>query len=425
MPASRIAAIALTFRGCSRSYVPKYRAFTAADYRDPVVPDPISRLDALQRVLEHVRRLPLEDVETSAALGRVLGEPAASTVDLPPFASSAMDGYAVRAADTPGRLEVVGESVAGRPWPGSLGEGEAVAISTGAVVPAGASVAPVEVVKRDEAAVDVPEVAEGAHVRGVGGDARAGAVVVPAGTRLGAQQLAALAAAGVTRVRCARTPSAAVLATGSELRRPGQTLGAGEIYESNTALLAAQLRDATVLTRVADEQDATEAAIAAGLEHDVLITTGGVSMGEHDLVRPALQRLGVHEVFWRVAIRPGKPVSFGVRGETLVFGLPGNPVSTLVGFELFVRPALAALQGAEAGPRFLVGRLGADRRRSSERDELTRALLRVEGDDVVLEPLSGQESHMIVRAAQADALVLIERGDGTVAAGDPVRYLPL
>ncbi len=387
--------------------------------------DPISRLDALRLVLEHVGRLPLEDVAASAALGRVLGEPATATVDLPPFASSAMDGYAVRAADTPGRLRVVGESVAGKPWAGSLGDGEAVAISTGAVVPAGASVAPVEIVVRNGDAVDVPGVAEEAHVRRAGGDARAGAVVVPAGTRLGTQQLAALAAAGVTQVRCARRPSVAVLATGSELRRPGEQLAPGEIYEANSTLLAAQLTEATVLPRVADEADATEAALAAGLEHDVLITTGGVSMGEHDLVRPALERLGVREVFWRVAIRPGKPVSFGVRGETLVFGLPGNPVSTLVGFELFVRPALAALEGTDPGPNYLAGRLGADRPRSADRDELARAQIRVDGDDVVLDPLSGQESHMIVRAAQADALVLIERGEGTVAEGDPVRYLRL
>ena len=387
--------------------------------------DPISRLEALRLVLEHVKRLPVEDVPAGAARGRVLAEPATAAVDLPPFASSAMDGYAVRAADTPGRLSVVGESVAGRPWTGSLGNGEAVAISTGAVVPDGGSVVPVEVVQRDGDAVDVPQVAEGAHVRLIGGDVRAGAVVVPAGLRLGAQQLAALAAAGVTKVRCPRRPSVAVLATGSELRRPGEDLGPGEIYESNSTLLAAQLQTATVLPRVADEPDATEAALTAGLEFDVLITTGGVSMGAHDLVRPALERLGVREVFWRVAIRPGKPVSFGVRDGTLVFGLPGNPVSTLVGFELFVRPALAALEGAEPGPAYLVGRLAADRMRSAQRDELARARLRVEGDEVVLDPLSGQESHMIVRAAQADALVLIERGEGTAGAGDPVRYLPL
>jgi molybdopterin molybdotransferase len=393
------------------------------------VPDPISRTDALRLVLEHVRALPADGVEVGHALGRVLAEPAAAAIDLPPFRSSAMDGFAVRAADTPGRVRIVGESVAGRPFAGVLHPGEAVVISTGAVVPDGASVAPVEVVQRTGDDVEVPVVDEGAHVRMPGGDARAGAVVVPAGVRLGAQQLAALAAAGVTRVWCARRPRVAVLATGSELRPPGEPLAPGEIYEANSTLLAVQLEAAgcvvATLPRVLDEPVATEAALGQGLESDVLVTTGGVSVGEHDLVRPALARLGVEEVFWRVAVRPGKPVSFGVRDGTLVFGLPGNPVSTLVGFELFVRPAVAALQGADPGPAFLAGRLAESRRRSPERDELARARVRLDGNEVMLEPLSGQESHMIVRSAQANALVLIERGAGDAAAGELVRYLPI
>jgi molybdopterin molybdotransferase len=158
----------------------------------------------------------------------------------------------------------------------------------------------------------------------------------------------------------------------------------------------------------------------------VLITTGGVSMGEHDLVRAALAELGVQEVFWRVAVRPGKPVSFGVRDDVLVFGLPGNPVSSLVGFELFVRPALLALQhAAEPGPAYLGGRLGQAHRRNAERDELARAKTRLEGDAVVLDVLTGQESHMIARSARSDALALIERGDGDVAAGADVRYIAI
>ena len=176
-----------------------------------------------------------------------------------------------------------------------------------------------------------------------------------------------------------------MLATGSELRRPGETLGPGQIYEANTTLLRVQVESAggevRVLPPVADERDATTSALADGLEGDVLITSGGVSMGEHDLVRPALAELGVEEIFWRVALRPGKPISFGVRGRTLVFGLPGNPVSTLVGFELFVRPALLALQqAADPGPAFLIGRLGASRRRTPERDELARARIRIEDE---------------------------------------------
>jgi molybdopterin molybdotransferase len=410
--------------------VPKYRTFIAADYRDLAVSDPIPYTEALRLVFERVRPLPPEEVDAASALGRVLADPATATVDLPPFASSAMDGFAVRAGDTPGRFQVAGESVAGRPWPGSARAGEAVAISTGAVVPPGMAVVPVEDVRRVGDAVEVPQVAEGAHVRPAGGDARQGSVVLPSGARLGAAQLAALAAAGITRVRCARRPQVAVLATGSELRRPGEVLGPGQIYEANTALLRPQIESAggevRVLPPVADDPAATASALADGLEGDVLITSGGVSMGEHDLVRPALAALGVEEVFWRVALRPGKPISFGVRDRALVFGLPGNPVSTLVGFELFVRPALLALQQAsEPGPLFLAGRLGASRKRTPERDELARARTRIDDGTVVLDPLGGQESHMIVRSAQADALVLIERGDGEAVAGSPVRYLRL
>jgi molybdopterin molybdotransferase len=158
----------------------------------------------------------------------------------------------------------------------------------------------------------------------------------------------------------------------------------------------------------------------------VLVTSGGVSVGPHDLVRRLEAELGVEEVFWRVAVRPGKPVSFGVRGDTLVFGLPGNPVSTLVGCELFVRPAVLALQGAsDPGPRFAAGRLAATVQRNPGRDDLLRARTEVTGDGVVLAPVTGQESHMIVRAAEADALVLVPRGEGEVAAGSSVRYLPL
>jgi molybdopterin molybdotransferase len=193
-------------------------------------------------------------------------------------------------------------------------------------------------------------------------------------------------------------------------------------------LLAAQLASAgaevTVLGPVGDDAAATRAALERGLESDVLVTSGGVSVGPHDLVRGALADLGAEEVLWRVAVKPGKPVAFAVRGSTLVFGLPGNPVSSLVDFELFVRPALLALQrSSDPGPAFLPGRLGAPLRRNEHRDELVRARTRVERDAVVLEPLRGQESHMIVRSAEASALVLVPHGVGAVPEGAPVRYL--
>jgi molybdopterin molybdotransferase len=321
---------------------------------------------------------------------------------------------------------------AGRPAARPLRHGEAAAIATGGVVPEGAdAVVPVEYVVVHDNEVEISDgVAVGANVRPRGGDVRAGDVVVAAGARLGPAQIGALAASGVAAVTCARRPRAALLTTGTELRRPGEPLSPGQIYESNGPMLAAQLRSAGAeverLLPVEDDPRAHRDALARALEADLVVTSGGVSVGPHDLVRRVEADLGVEEVFWRVAVKPGKPISFGVRGRTLVFGLPGNPVSSLVGFELFVRPAVAALQGAgEPGPRFEVGRLLTALRRNAARDELVRARRRTGADGTTLEPSSGQESHMIVRAAAANALVLVPRGDGELAAGEAVRYLPL
>ena len=395
------------------------------------MPGPLAIGDALDLVLSRARPLAGETVPVGVAVGRVLAKPAAALVDLPPFDSSAMDGYAVRAGDTPGQLRVVGHSAAGMPFSGALSAGEAVGISTGAEVPHGAdAVVPVELVREESELIEADAVAVGAHIRPRGGDVSGGELVVGAGVRLGAPEVGALAAAGLAEVVCGRRPAVAVLATGSELRAPGEPLAPGEIYESNSTLLAAQLASAGALVEalppVADDPPETRAALARGLDFDVLLTSGGVSVGPHDLVRGLLAELGVGEVFWQVAVRPGKPVAFGVRGSTLVFGLPGNPVSSLVGFELFVRPALDALQGlADPRPRYLPGRLAASVRRNGGRDELVRARARVDAESVLLEPLGGQDSHMIVRSAAADALVLVERGEGELPAGSFVRYLPI
>ena len=388
--------------------------------------------EAVRTVLEHARPLPAERVPLEEAAGRVLAEPARAAVDLPPFASSAMDGYALRAADAPGTLPVVARIAAGSPAPRPLEPGEAMAIATGGAVPAGAdAVAPIEDVVASDNTIELARAVEGgAHVRPRGGDVRAGDVVVGAGQRLGPAQLGALAAAGVPEVACARRPRATVLATGSELRPPGEPLAPGEIYEANGLLLAAALGDAGAqverLPVAVDEDGVHREALEQALAADVVVTSGGVSVGPHDLVRRIEAELGVEEIFWGVAVKPGKPVSFGVRGATLVFGLPGNPVSTLAGAELFVRPALLALQGArDPGPAFLPGRLERPLRQDRLRDQLVRARTRTAGEDVLLEPLGGQESHMIVRAAAAAALVLVPRGDGELAAGATVRYLSI
>lgn len=382
--------------------------------------------DALSLVLARARPLGVEDVAVARAAGRIVAERAVAQTDLPPFRSSAMDGYAVRAADTPGALRVVGQSAAGRPATRRLQAGEAIAISTGAVVPEGAdAVVPVE---RTTGEVEVEAVDEGDNIRPRAGDTRAGDEVVEAGMRLRPAQLGALAAAGVATVHCARRPRVAVLATGTELRAPGEALRPGEIYESNSVMLAAQLESAgaevTVLQAVRDDESATRSALEEGLGFDVLVTSGGVSVGPHDLVRGALAELGAEEIFWRVAVKPGKPIAFSRRGATLVFGLPGNPVSSLVGFELFVRPALLALQGArDPRPPYLPGVLGGPVRCEERRDQLVRARTRIENGVVVLDPLTGQDSHMIVRSAAAAALVRVPRGPETLGAGTQVRYL--
>jgi molybdopterin molybdotransferase len=391
-------------------------------------------IDEAQRlILERVQPLAPEPVPLEEAAGRTLAMAAAAAVDLPPFASSAMDGFALRSEDTPGRLPVVARIAAGAPASRELRAGEAMAIATGGVVPEGAdAVIPFEYVVENDNGIEVSDgVASGASVRPRGGDLRAGDQVVEAGTRLGPAQLGALAAAGIPDVVCAARPRAAVLSTGTELRPPGEPLGPGEVYEANGVILAAQLASAGALAErlaaVADDEDAHREALSRGLEADLLITSGGVSVGPHDLVRRIEAELGVEEVFWRVAVKPGKPVAFGIRGSTLVFGLPGNPVSSLVGFELFVRPAVLALQGsADPLPRFQPGRIAAALKRNPVRDQLVRArTLTGEEGSVELEPLSGQESHMIARAAGADALVLVPRGEGELDGGTAVRYLRL
>jgi molybdopterin molybdotransferase len=384
---------------------------------------------ALQAVLARVEPLLAERVRLAEAAGRVLAAPASAIVDLPPFASSAMDGFAVRVADTPGRLPVVARVAAGRPAPRPLQAGEAMGIATGGVVPDGANaVVPIERVTAEDDRVEIPErVSEGANVRPRGGDVSSGSVVVEAGTRLGPAQIGALAAAGVGEVECARRPRVAVLTTGTELRRPGERLAPGEIYESNGPMLEALLSSAGAaveeLQSVEDDEAAHRRAIEDGLGRDVLVTSGGVSVGPHDLVRRIEAELGVEEAFWGVSVKPGKPLAFGTRGRTLVFGLPGNPVSSLVSSVLFVLPALRALQGErDPAPRYLQGVLAGSIRPDSRRDELVRARLAPDGS---LQPLSGQESHMIVRAAEANALVFVPTGESDLPAGSAVRYLTL
>jgi molybdopterin molybdotransferase len=400
------------------------------------VPDLISVGEAHRLILERVRPLAAERVPIERAAGRVLAAPAMAEVDLPPFASSAMDGFAVRAVDVSAgvTLPVVEEIAAGRPASRPLAVGEAMAISTGGVVPDGAdTVVPLELVQHQDSRVTFREEAQqGANVRPRGGDTEAGQSVLEAGTPLGPAQVGALAAAGVSEVQCAKRPRVGILVTGAELRQPGEALQPGQIYESNGLLLAAALGSAGAIPAqlgvVADDEDELRRTMErALLGFDMLVTSGGASVGPHDLVRSVQAKLRSEEVFWGVSVKPGKPVAFSVRRDTPIFNLPGNPVSVLVTFELFVRPAVNALLGLpEPLPRFRSGRLASAVGRNAHRDELVRArVARGGGDETLLRPLEGQESHMMVRSGTADTLVFVERGPGELAAGSTVRYLEL
>jgi len=395
-------------------------------------PELLSIGDALALVLARVTPLAGEQVALADARGRYLAEDVSAAIDLPPFASSAMDGYALRAGDAPGRLQVVGESAAGSPYAGKLAPGQAVTISTGAVVPAQAdAVAPLEDASSEgEQVVLGSAVAVGAFVRRQGSDIMRGERLLGAGTLLGPAQIGAAAAAGLGTVSCRERPSVAVLSTGSELRQPGERLADGEIFDANTPMLKASLEAGGArveqIMPAADTREAHRAALMQALKCDVVVSSGGVSVGAHDLVRDVGRELGISEVFWRIALRPGKPLAFGVRDATLVFGLPGNPVSSLVCCELFVRPALLALQGAASVlPAWRSGSLSSPVARNAQRDHLIRVRLSESGRSVLLEPLLGQESHQIAITAQADGLAWIPAGAGEVSPGTEVAYLPL
>jgi len=370
--------------------------------------------------------LPVEPVRVEDAAGRVLAADVTAAGDVPAFDNSAMDGFAVRSDASSGPLRVVDESRAGTPASRTLEPGEAIRISTGAAMPAGAdAVAPVEQVSEAHGTVTLREaVAPGRHVRRAGEDLRAGAVVLHAGTVLDAGALGVAVGAGAAAVSCARRPRVAVLCTGDELRPPGAQLGPGEIHNSNAVMLAALARQAgavvTVAEAVRDERAATEAALEQALgDADVVVLSGGVSVGPHDHVKPALAALGVTERFWRVDLQPGKPTWFGTRGAQLVFGLPGNPVSSFVTFVLFARPALRALQGAEPLPPREHAALAVDVPRRAR----TQALrVRLDGADGMLRatPTGPQGSHVTASLLSADALAFIPAGDGVAAAGEQV-----
>lgn len=389
--------------------------------------DPIDIAAARRLVLDSTSPLASEDVTVADALGRVLAEEVASAEDVPPFDSSAMDGYAVLRGPA-AELRIVAESRAGSPSGRDLAPGEAIAISTGAQVPPGDAVAvvPVEHTERPgEGSVRVPETAGGENVRRAGEDIRAGDTVLLPGVVLGPAELAVSASVGRAELRCAARPRVAVLVTGDELVGAGQPLGAGQIRDSNAVALAAQsaAAGAEVVQReiVPDDPDATVAALERALRSaDVVCVSGGVSVGPHDHVKPALTQLGVEERFWGVRLKPGKPTWFGLRDGTVVFGLPGNPVSAMVTFHLFVRPALRRLAGADPAETRARARLDVAVERHRQRDQAIRCRLTPADDGWHLEPTGEQESHILTSMLGAGALALIPAGEGVVPAGELV-----
>jgi molybdopterin molybdotransferase len=388
---------------------------------------------ARQLVLNHSVQLGAESIPVTEARDRVLATDLKAAGDVPPFPCSAMDGYAVSPGPAGRTLTIVGESRAGTPSPRTLGDGEAIRISTGGAIPAGArAVIPQENVDASGGQIVTRAAVEpGDHIRDAGEDMRAGTTVLRAGTLLGAAELGAAVSAGAAELTVAKRPRVQVLSTGDELKAPGEPLGPGEIHNSNGPMLVALAEHLGATCpapgRLPDDRAATEAGLARGLDTaDVVIVSGGVSVGPHDHVKPALEALGVEQVFWRVALQPGKPTWFGRRAGTLVFGLPGNPVSAVVTFGLFVRPALIALQG-RAAERLLESEavLATPVPRNPDREQALRVRLERQNGRLLATPNGPQGSHIVTSLLGADALALVPAGEGRLEAGATVALEPL
>lgn len=390
--------------------------------------------EARRRLLAGARRVSSERIPLGGASGRVLREDLVAPGPLPPFNQSAMDGYAVASAnldgDGPWSLPVVGESRAGRRAP-ALAPRTACRIFTGAEVPQGAdSVIMQEHGTREGDVLRFtarPKLRQ--HVRREGEDLKRGVVAIHAGTRLtpGALALAAMQDRAELVVAC--RPRVTIVCTGDELRAPGGERFAASIPESNSAPLAAFARQAGASVRVAplvrDDPDETQRAIEQALDGtDVLLTVGGVSVGDHDVVRPSLERAGVALDFWKVAIKPGKPLAVGRSPGVHVLGLPGNPASALVTFVVFGMPLLRAMQGdARPVAMPLAARLASARNRSPDRLELARATLRVDGEALVAHFHDNQASGAATSLADSDGIVFVPPGDGPLEPGACVSYL--
>jgi molybdopterin molybdotransferase len=424
------------------------------------VDKPLAPGAALELVLARAQPLAAVEVALDEALGRVLAEDVPSAEDVPAFDNSAMDGFAVRSEDTaqagsetPVALELVGESRAGRPAREAVGNGQAIRISTGAKLPPGAdAVVRKEDCRDQDGRVEVLVAVEpGKEVRREGDDVRAGEVVLERGTRLGPAELGVLASVGVARVRCTRRPRVTVLTTGDELVEPDQPLAAGQVRNSNAHSVSAQVRlagaELASVRHAGDDRDATVEAVRAGLDSDVLVACGGVSVGAHDHVKAAFAALDVQEVFWGVALRPGHPTWFGIKktgislggnsgstegatdaktgssegSATLVFGLPGNPVSAMVTFHLFARPAIAALLGETSARRTASAVIDEDYRKRPGRAHVVRCRLEAREDGWHVRPTKAQGSHVLTSMLGAEAFAFLDVERRDVKAGEKVE----
>jgi molybdopterin molybdotransferase len=380
------------------------------------MPD-LSVEDALARILDNVEPTPAEPVAIAAAHRRTLAEPLAALLTQPPFDASAMDGYAVRAPDLaklPATLAVIGQAAAGHPFTGSLAAGQAVRIFTGAPLPAGADAIVIqENADRDGDKVIVRDgTLDKGHIRRRGFDFREGETLLAAGRRLGPREVALAAAMGHGTLPVRRRPRVAILSTGDELVAPGQAPGPGQIVSSNHLGVAAlaELAGAEVrlLGIARDTRESLDAHFDQARDADVIVTIGGASVGDHDLVGPVLQARGMALSFWKIAMRPGKPLMFGRLGPARVLGLPGNPVSSLVCTRVFLVPLIRALVGLPArGEDIVQARAGVALEANGPRQHYMRATSAPGTDGLaVVTPVRSQDSSLLAPLAEADCLLV-------------------
>jgi molybdopterin molybdotransferase len=386
--------------------------------------------DARARMLAEIAPLAAESIPLAQSVGRVLAEDVAAVRDQPPFAASAMDGWAVRGADTPGTLRIVGESAAGHGYEGEVGAGEAVRIFTGAAVPRGCDAMVIqEDATRDGDTVTVPEVATGHYVRPAGGDFAHGALLLRRGDRIDPWRLSLAASAGRAAVSVHRKPRVALLSTGEEIVEAPVSPGPFQIYDSGVPALAAMIDGwGGVAVRAKPVRDTLEAVIDAlrSADADLVVTVGGASVGDHDLVRAAGEALGLSFRVESVNVRPGKPTFFGVLGDgRRLLGLPGNPASAFVCAEMFLLPILNAYQGAAPAPVTITARLEQNLPANGPREHWMRAKLTYEGGGVSVRPYRDQDSSLVSVFAASDALMRRTAGAAPASAGTVVEVLPL